>query len=407
MSLLPVEEALRRVLDGIARPVEAETVPIAQCAGRTLAEDIVSLRTQPPFAASAMDGYAVRAADLAALPARLTVIGRSVAGAGFAGAVGPGQAVRIFTGAPVPEGADTVVIQEDTDADGDTVVVREKVSPGRHIRAAGLDFAEGRPLLAAGRRLDARHVALAAAAGQAHLPVRRKPRVAILATGDELVRPGEPAGPDQIVASNPYAVAAIAARAGAEPVDLGIARDTPEALDEAIGQAQAARADLLVTLGGASVGEADLVQATLARHGMALAFWKVALRPGKPLIHGRLGGMAILGLPGNPVSSVVCAILFVVPAIRRLLGDPAAGVDPTEPAVLGENLAANDGRQDYLRATLALSPDALPAATALPVQDSSMLSVLACADAFLVRPPHAPPAKAGDPCRIIRLERFV
>ncbi|HEX8662915.1 MAG TPA: gephyrin-like molybdotransferase Glp [Beijerinckiaceae bacterium] len=406
MSLLPVEEALRRVLDGVARPVEAETVPIASCAGRTLAEALAALRTQPPFAASAMDGYAVRAADLAAPPARLSVIGRSVAGAGFDGALGPGQAVRIFTGAPVPEGADTVVIQEDTDADGDTVVVREKVAPGKHIRAAGLDFAEGGPLLAAGRRLDARLVALAAAAGHARLPVRRKPRVAILATGDELVRPGESAGPDQIVASNPYAVAAIAARAGAEPVDLGIARDTPEALDRAITQAQAARADILVTLGGASVGEADLVQAALDRHGMELAFWKVALRPGKPLIHGRLGAMAILGLPGNPVSSVVCAVLFVVPAIRRLLGDPSAGDDPTEPAILGANLPANDGRQDYLRAALAASPDALPVATAFPVQDSSMLSVLARADALLVRPPHAPPAKAGAPCRVIPLERF-
>jgi molybdopterin molybdotransferase len=406
MSLLPVEEALRRVLAGIARPVEAERVPIAQCAERTLAEDVAALRTQPPFAASAMDGYAVRAADLADPPARLAVIGRSVAGAGFAGAVGPGQAVRIFTGAPVPAGADTVVIQEDTDADGDTVVVREKVAPGKHIRAAGLDFAEGRPLLAAGRRLDARLVALAAAAGHASLPVRRRPRVAILATGDELVRPGEPAGPDQIVASNPFAVAAIAARAGAEPVDLGIARDTPEALDQAIGQARDIRADLLVTLGGASVGEADLVQAALSRHGMELGFWKVALRPGKPLIHGRLEGMAILGLPGNPVSSVVCAVLFVVPAIRRLLGDLTAGADPTEPAVLGADLPANDGRQDYLRATLAPSPGALPAATALPVQDSSMLSILARADALLVRPPHAPPARVGDACRIIRLDRF-
>jgi molybdopterin molybdotransferase len=407
MSLLSVEEALRRVLGGVARPVEAETVPISACAGRTLAEPVVSLRTQPPFAASAMDGYAVRAADLSALPARLAVIGRSVAGMGFAGAVGPGQAVRIFTGAPVPAGADAVVIQEDTDADGDDVLVRAGVLPGKNVRAAGLDFSEGGSLLAAGRRLDARHVTLAAAAGHAHLPVRRKPRVAILATGDELVRPGEPAAPDQIVASNPFAVAAIAARAGAEPVDLGIAGDTPEALDQAIAQARDARADILVTLGGASVGEADLVQAALSRRGMVLAFWKVALRPGKPLIYGRLDDMAILGLPGNPVSSVVCAILFVVPAIRRLLGDAGAGDDPTEPAVLGADLPANDGRRDYMRAKLTASPDALPVAAAFPVQDSSMLSILARSDALIVRPPHAPPAKAGEPCRIIRLERFV
>ena len=407
MSLLPVEEALARVLAGIARPVAAETVAIAAAHGRTLAVDVAARRTQPPFAASAMDGYAVRAADVAAVPARLAVIGRSVAGAGFAGAVGPMQAVRIFTGAPVPAGADAVATQEDADGDGDDVIVRANVAPGKNIRAAGLDFRQGDLLIAAGQRLDARLVALAGAGGHADLSVRRRPRVAILATGDELVAPGDPAGPDQIVASNPYAVAAIAARAGAEPLDLGIARDTPEALDLAIAKAREAGADMLVTLGGASVGEADLVQSALARHGMTLAFWRVALRPGKPLIHGRLGEMLILGLPGNPVSSVVCGILFVVPALRALVGDPRASDDPAEPAILGAGLAANDGRQDYLRARLDAAGEALPVATAFPVQDSSMLTTLARADALLVRPPHAPQARAGDPCRIIRLERFV
>jgi molybdopterin molybdotransferase len=407
MSLLPVEEALARVLAGIARPVAAETVAIAAARGRTLAVDVAARRTQPPFAASAMDGYAVRAADVAAVPARLTVIGRSVAGAGFSGAVGPMQAVRIFTGAPVPTGADAVAIQEDADGKGDDVIVRAPVAPGKNIRAAGLDFRHGDMLIAAGQRLDARLVALAAAAGHADLSVRRCPRVAILATGDELVAPGEPAGPDQIVASNPFAVAAIAARAGAEPLDLGIARDTPEALDLAIAKAREAGADMLVTLGGASVGEADLVQSALARHGMTLAFWRVALRPGKPLIHGRLGEMLILGLPGNPVSSVVCGILFVVPALRALVGDPRAADDPAEPAILGAGLAANDGRQDYLRARLDAAGEALPVATAFPVQDSSMLTTLARADGLLIRPPHAPHARAGDPCRVIRLARFV
>jgi molybdopterin molybdotransferase len=407
MALLPVEEALRRVLAGVARPTEAEIVDIAAGAGRTLAAPIAALRTQPPFAASAMDGYALRAADIESLPAHLRVIGKSVAGAGFGGAVGPRQAVRIFTGAPVPSGADAVVIQEDTEAAGDEVIIRASVAPGRHIRAAGLDFVQGAGLLDAGHRLDARTVALAAAAGHARLPVRRKPRVAILATGDELVRPGEPAGPDQIVASNPFAVAAIVARAGGEPIDLGIAPDTPDALDRAIGRAREVRADILVTLGGASVGEADLVQAALARQGMTLEFWKVALRPGKPLIHGRLGDMLILGLPGNPVSSVVCGILFVAPAIRALLGDPQAGDDPGEPALLGADLAANDLRQDYIRASLARSADGLPAAAPFPVQDSSMLSVLARADALVVRQPHAPAARAGERCRIIRLDRFV
>ena len=407
MALLPVEEALRRVLAGVARSAEAESVAIAACAGRTLAEPVAALRTQPPFSASAMDGYAVRAADIASAPARLRVIGKSVAGAGFVGAVGARQAVRIFTGAPMPRGADAVAIQEDAEAVDDEVVLRSSVAAGRNVRPAGLDFMEGGALLEAGHRLDARTVALAAAAGHARLPVRRKPRVAILATGDELVRPGEPAGADQIVASNPFAVAAIVTRAGGEPIDLGIAPDTPEALDHAIGRAREARADMLVTLGGASVGEADLVQAALARQGMTLEFWKVALRPGKPLIHGRLGDMLILGLPGNPVSSVVCGILFVVPVIRALLGDARAGTDPGEPALLGADLAANDLRQDYMRAALARSGDGLPVATPFPVQDSSMLSVLARSDALLVREPHAPPASAGERCRIVRLDRFV
>jgi len=407
MVLLPVEEALRRVLAGVAQPVEAEMVDIAACAGRTLAEAVAALRTQPPFAASAMDGYAVRAADLASAPARLRVIGRSVAGARFGGALGPMQAVRIFTGAPMPAGADTVVIQEDAEAAGDQVVIRAAVPAGKNVRAGGLDFTKGSVLLAEGHHLDARTVALAAAAGHGRLPVRRKPRVAVLATGDELVRPGEAVGPDQIVASNPFAVAAIITRAGGEPVDLGIARDTPEALDHAIGQARAADADILVTLGGASVGEADLIQAALARHGMTLEFWKVALRPGKPLIHGRLGDMLILGLPGNPVSAVVCGILFVVPAIRALVSDPRAGDDPTEPALLGIDLPANDLRQDYMRATLATGPEGLPVATPFAVQDSSMLGILARSDALLVRPPHAPAARARERCRIVRLDRFV
>jgi molybdopterin molybdotransferase len=259
-----------------------------------------------------------------------------------------------------------------------------------------LDFREGEVLLEAGARLDARLLALAAAGGHATLPVRRKPRVAIAATGDELVQPSETAGPDQIVASNPFAVAAIVARAGGEPIDLGIARDTPEALEDAIGRARAAEADILVTLGGASVGEHDLVQAALAREGMRLEFWRVALRPGKPLIHGRLGPMLILGLPGNPVSSVVCGILFVAPAIRRLLGDPSAGRDPSEAALLGSDLAANDGRQDYMRARLDEPGDGLPIATVHKVQDSSMLTVLSRSDALVVRAPHAPVAKTGD-----------
>jgi molybdopterin molybdotransferase len=414
MSLLPVAEALRRVLASVREPLPAEDVALDACHGRTLAIDLAARRMQPPFAASAMDGYAVRAADVASPPATLRVIGASVAGRGFAGRVAPGEAVRIFTGAPLPDGADAVVIQEDTRAEtlpGNgqrvAVTVLDAAAPGRFVRPSGLDFRAGDTLLFAGQRLDARRLSLAAAMGHARLPVRRRPRVAILATGDELVRPGDKPGPDQIVASNLCALAALAARAGGEGLDLGIARDTFTDLERAIATARESGADLLVTLGGASVGEHDLVQSALARQGMELGFWRVALRPGKPLMHGRLGAMLLLGLPGNPVSSIVCGILFVVPAIRALLGDPTAGDDPSEAALLGADLRANDGRQDYLRATLTPARDGLPVATALPAQDSSMLGILAQADALIVRPPHAPAAAKGEPCRVIRLAPFV
>lgn len=406
MSLLPVEDALRRVLASIDEPVDAESAPLRECAGRTLARDLTALRTQPPFAASAMDGYAVRVGDLAAVPVELEVIGRSLAGAGFAGAVRAGQAVRIFTGAPIPPGADAIVIQENAEVLDGRVRVGTPTEAGRFVRPAGLDFAEGDRLLRAGERLDACTLALAAAMGHAALPVRRKPRVAILATGDELVGPGQAAGPDQIVASNMFALAAMVDKAGGAPLDLGIARDTVEALDAAIDAAQASRADLLVTLGGASVGEHDLVQAAFARRGMTLGFWRVALRPGKPMIHGRLGPMLILGLPGNPVSSIVCAILFVVPAVRALLGD-SQDDDHTEPAVLGRDLPQNDGRQDYLRASLERTGQGLPVATPSEPQDSSMLAVLARSKALVIRPPLAPASHAGALCRIIRLDRFL
>ncbi|MFJ7440289.1 gephyrin-like molybdotransferase Glp [Methylorubrum thiocyanatum] len=407
MSLLPVAEALDRILAAIAGPAEAEEVPITRAAGRTLAADLRATRTQPPFPASAMDGYAVRAADVATVPARLRLIGTSAAGHGFAGPLGPGEAVRIFTGAPVPEGADAILIQENAEAEGETVTAREPVAAGRFLRRAGLDFRGDETLLRAGETLDARRLALAASAGHAVLPVRRKPRVAVLATGDELVRPGEPAAWDQIVASNGLALAALSLEAGAETIDLGIVSDDLAALRDAVGRACAAEADLLVTLGGASVGDHDLVQAALGAEGMELGFWRVALRPGKPLMHGRLGRMAVIGLPGNPVSSIVCGLLFVVPAIRALLGDPRAGEDRSEPARLGRDMPANDARQDYLRARLDTAPDRLPVAHPETRQDSSMLSVLGTSEALLIRPPHAGPAKAGDPCRIIRLDRRI
>jgi molybdopterin molybdotransferase len=404
-GLIPVAEALARVLASVSGPVEAETVPLGQAAGRTLAADVVASRTQPPFPASAMDGYAVRFADASAVGASLRLIGTSAAGHGFSGRIGPGEAVRIFTGAPVPEGADAILIQEDAQAEGETVRVMEPVEQNRFIRRAGLDFTAGETLLVAGMNLDARRLALAAAAGHPRLSVRRRPRVAILATGDELVKPGAEPAWDQIVASNSLALAALAAESGAEIIDLGIAADDHGALEDAFRHAREARADLLVTLGGASVGDHDLVQAALAKEGLELGFWRVALRPGKPLMQGRLGDMLVIGLPGNPVSSIVCGLLFVVPAIRALQGDPQAGADRSEPATLGRDLPANDGRADYMRATLAIEPGRLPVASPEQRQDSSMLAVLGRAEALLIRVPHEPAAKAGDRCRIIRLDR--
>lgn len=405
MALLPVDEALRRVLAGVAGTVEAESVALAECHGRTLAQDVRAKRTQPPFPASAMDGYAVRAADVAGAPVVLHVIGESAAGRRYAGTIAPGQAVRIFTGAPVPNGADSIVIQENAEAlEGSRVRILEPAPQGRFIRPAGLDFREGEALLRAGRTVDARDIALAAAMNHATLSVRRKPRIAIIATGDELVLPGENPGPDQIVASNIFALAAIIAKAGGETIDCGIARDTREDVARAVEFARRASPDILLTLGGASVGEHDLVQEVLAGLGLELGFWRIAMRPGKPLIHGRLGSMLYLGLPGNPVASMICTVLFVVPAMRALLGDNAAAAwPPTETALLAGDLAANDQRQDYLRATLEQRAGAVPLVTPFAKQDSSMLGLLARADALVIRAPHARPASAGERVEIIRL----
>ena len=401
--LIPVAEALARVLKA-AKPLQAEEAPLAEACGRTLAAAVAAGRTQPPFANSAMDGYALSAADAGAPGARLRVVGESAAGRGFAGAVGDGEATRIFTGAPLPFGADAVALQEDARRDGDFVILNAAVSRGDNVRNVGLDFRDGEALLPAGRRLTPRDVALIAAANRPTAPVTRKPRVAILATGDELRAPGEALGPAQIVASNNLFVAGLAQGAGAETIDLGIAADRPEALAERIAAAQAARADVLVTLGGASVGDHDLVQQALTDAGMELGFWRIAMRPGKPLMFGRIGAMLALGLPGNPTSSAVCGLLFLAPLLRALAGDAQAGADFSEPARLAVDLPANGVRQDFMRATLAFDGGWI--AAPLPNQDSSLVRTLANAHGLIIRAPHAAPARAGEACRVLRFALF-
>lgn len=399
-DLLPVDAALAQILDGTS-PLGAEEVGISEAAGRVLAADIVAARTQPPFDTSAMDGYAVRAADVAAAPARLALIGGSIAGKRFPGKVGPGEAVRIFTGAPLPEGADTILIQENADDHGDgTVTARESVEAGRHIRRAGLDFTQGETVLPAGRALDAAALALAASTNSLPIRVVRRPLVAILSTGSELVAPGTTPGADQIVACNVYAVAALVRDAGGEPLDLGIEPDDETRLRAAIRRALDAGADVIVTLGGASVGEHDLVGAALAAEGMTPGFWKIAMRPGKPLMFGRFGPVRVLGLPGNPVSSIVCSHLFLKPLVAALAGRPFAA-DIRE-AVLDVPMKANDHRQDYVRAQ-AFERDGRLFVMPSPIQDSSMLRMLAAANALIERPPGAPPAAAGDTCRVLML----
>ncbi|MBB6250423.1 gephyrin-like molybdotransferase Glp [Nitrospirillum iridis] len=399
--MIPVDEALARILAHF-QPLGGEMVGVGDALDRVLAGDVVARVTQPPAAVSAMDGWAVRGGDIATLPTTLARIGEAPAGRPYVGGVGPGQAVRLFTGSVIPDGADTVVLQEDCDDLGTTVRVREG-TPGRWVRAAGLDFTSGSVGLKAGRRLTVRDLALAAAMNHPFLTVHRRPRVAILATGDEVVMPGEPLGPGQIVSSNGLALAALVQRYGGIPVNLGIAPDDADTL--ATLARGAAGCDLLVTTGGASVGDHDLVRGTLAAQGLDLDFWKIAMRPGKPLMFGRMGATPLLGLPGNPVSSLVCATLFLVPALRRLQGLEPASV-PLARAVLAAPLPANDRRQDYLRAALTPSEGPLPLATPFAHQDSAMLSRLAAADCLIVRVPHAPPAQAGVMVDIVPLDEI-
>jgi molybdopterin molybdotransferase len=400
MALMPVTDAMAAILAG-ADALPEEMVPLEDAFHRVLARDIASRRTQPPEPMSAMDGYAVRAAD-ATLGAKLRVIGEIAAGKPFDRPLQTGEALRIFTGGVLPAGADAVVIQEDTTREGDVVGINEAAISGKHIRPAGVDFNEGDVLLRAGTRLTDRDLALAAGMNHPSLPVRRRPVVAVLATGDELVMPGAVPGPGQIVLSNGFALRALARAEGAEVIDLGIAVDTLEATTSAIQRAIDLKADVLITTGGASVGDHDLVQQSLINAGVEMAFWRIAMRPGKPMMHGRRQGMRVIGLPGNPVSSYVCGFLFMVPLLRALSGRNEVA-HALEPAVLGRDLAANDQREDYLRTRLETRADGTVVATPVIKQDSSLLGNLAVAEGLLIRKPFAPAAAAGDSCAIMRL----
>lgn len=391
--MLSYEDALARLL-AACEPVPPLDLPLAEAAGLALAENLTARLTQPPFPSSAMDGYAVRWADM---PGPWRVVGESAAGRGFAGEVGAGETARIFTGAPLPQGADTVIVQEEVRREDDLLTLTGEGPPrvGAHIRVAGKDFSAGERLISAGTRLSPQHLGLAAASGHGSLSIRR-PRVAIIATGDELVPPGAVPQTDQIVSSNGVMLAALLRAAGAEVRDLGIFPDDLDAI--AKGLSAAGNADLIVTIGGASVGDHDLVQAALKDAGAALDFWKVAIKPGKPLIAGSLGRARVLGLPGNPVSAFVCAVLFALPMLARMAGSTNA--DPVTTARLLAPLPANGNRRDHLRARLTAD-----GVRAFDAQDSSMLGVLAGANALIIRPEGAPAVEAGTDVPVLALDR--
>ncbi|MEP3440471.1 MAG: gephyrin-like molybdotransferase Glp [Sulfitobacter sp.] len=390
--MIPVAQALE-ALFALTRVMDTEEVPLRHAAGRVLAQEVTAQRTQPPFAASSMDGYALRRAEVEP-DAMFKVIGEAAAGHRFDGIVKAGQAARIFTGAPVPEGADFVVIQEDVTRRGSLITLGHNIGDKDNIRPAGGDFMQGTPM-AAPRRLHPADIALLASMNIARVPVYRKPVVAILATGDELVQPGEIPREDQIIASNSYGLAAMLDGLGAETRLLPIAADTAPALMRSFELAQGA--DLIVTIGGASVGDHDLVAPVAAEMGMEQSFYKVAMRPGKPLMAGRLGTSAMIGLPGNPVSAMVCGTVFVAPMIRAMLG-LGHNAAPRKTVPLAQDVPANGPREHYQRATItdgAITPEAR--------QDSSLLSVLAGANALLVRPPHDPAKPAGALVEAINL----
>ena len=400
-ELLPVKQAQDRICDAMPL-LPIEQVPLTSAVGRILAADVISRRTQPPFAVSAMDGYAVKYRDLLVLPRKLCIVGEVPAGKKFDRTISSGEAVRIFTGARVPDGADTIVIQENTSRDGDFVVVKEgEAELGKFIRPAGLDFSSGEKLLEAPKKLTARDIGLVASMNVPWLKVRKKPNIALLATGDEIVMPGDPCDENQIVSSNVIGLHALINKHGGQPIDLGIAGDNAGSL---LSLAKGALScDLLITTGGASVGDHDLVKSVLANIGLEVDFWRIAMRPGKPLIFGKIGSTPLLGLPGNPVSSMVCAIIFLLPAIAAMQGLRLTTAS-SKPASLGSALPVNDDREDYLRATLSEDQSGGLIATPFQKQDSSVFSGMSAADCLIIRPPFAPAAEQGEQVSIIALD---
>lgn len=399
MSLLPVNDAKTRILQGV-KPLPGERVDLSQALGRVLARPVKARRDQPAFACSSMDGFAVRAADVARMPTDLAVIGESKAGGAFAGRVGAGQAVSIYTGAPLPKGADTIVIQEDTRLNRGIVSILEAPKPGKFVRPRGFDFTSGQTLIETSRKLTARDIGVAASANRDLVTVRKRPVIALIGTGDELVMPGEKPRADQIVSSNNAALAGFIRHFGGEAMDLGIVPDRLAAIKRAI--AKARDADVLVTIGGASVGKHDLVQQALTESAIKMNFWRIAMRPGKPLMFAKRARQRIIGLPGNPVSALVCARIFLKPLIDALLG--LAPENPIVKARLGAPLAANDQRQDYLRARLVR--DAAGSATVTPFtrQDSSMQAVMANSDALIIRAPFAKAARKGATVDVLPID---
>ncbi len=405
MSLLSVADAQDRLV-AKGRLMATETLPLDLCSNRIAAKNISAEITQPPFAASAMDGYALIHSDCSSLPSSFNVVGESSAGHPFQGKITAGQAVRIFTGAVVPEGADAIAIQEDCDRlDETTVSVREVYQPGKFIRSAGYDFHVGEELVSKGTAINYRHLALLASMNVGSIEVLKKPKVAIIATGDELVFPGEALADGQIISSIPFGMKELLNQAGADAHCLGIAKDNLASLDELIQKVKAPENnfDIIVTIGGASVGDHDLVQEALKQAGMKLDFWRIAMRPGKPLMVGSLGEKSIVGVPGNPVSALICAEMFVVPLIRSMLGSSSA-IKPTKTAILKNEISSNGERKHYMRGFYWLDENGQLRVECLENQDSSLQATFAFSNCLIVREPHSSAASGGEYVNIHMLD---